>query len=180
MYGVSAAVNGFHELPLSQLRRGAHTIPRLLCNRDLVPAIMAMSANQAVTRSFQLAHLFREDCGIFQGNCSDFLGHPIAGLTHAEGNFTRPFRDPARAIALAMAIAFVNSSDPLKDGAVLILDNFVEPLPEKVVIHWHKPISKIHARILPQYGQALVSFRPDGLSSTACFRDNIHILQFVR
>jgi hypothetical protein len=86
-------------------------------------------------------------------------------------------RDPALVLsAIAQALDVREAGHrSLLDGithalreqkALLILDNFVEPLPEKVVIHWHKPISEIHARILPQYGQALVSFRQDGLSST--------------
>jgi len=63
----------------------------------------------------------------------------------------RPFQDPARTIALPLAIACVDTGDLLKNGAVLILDNFVEPLPDEVPIHWHRSFSKnFDAHILPQ------------------------------
>jgi len=47
----------------------------------------------------------------------------------------RPFQNPARAIALPMAMGCIDPSNLLEDGMVFILSDFVEPLPDEVPIH---------------------------------------------
>jgi hypothetical protein len=47
----------------------------------------------------------------------------------------RPFQNPARAIALPMAMRCIDPSNLLEDDAVFILGDFVEPFPDEVPIH---------------------------------------------
>jgi hypothetical protein len=141
MHGVSAAVDSFHrELALStQLRRKVVARTRDDCGQawsDSRHQPMAMSTDQAITHAAQpFARFFRENRGIFQRNCSDFLGHSRTGASHSQGNCMRPLQNPARAIALSMEIGCIAPSNLLKDGAVFILGDFVEPFPDEVPIH---------------------------------------------
>jgi hypothetical protein len=61
-----------------------------------------------------------------------------------------PFLKSSASYCLAHGDALQDPSNPLKNGAVFILGNFVEPLPDEVPIHSRGRLSRSDAYTLPQ------------------------------